>query len=42
MSNFKKIFPVAADLFSADRRTEAQTDVYDEACSLFTQFCECA
>jgi hypothetical protein len=31
-----------ADLFHADGRTDRQTDRYDEANSLFSQFCELA
>ena len=40
ISNFMKIGPVGAELFRADRRTDARTDRHDEANSRFSQFCE--
>jgi len=36
IKNFMKIRPVGAEMFHADGRT----DMYDEANSRFTQFCE--
>ena len=44
ISSFIKIRPMGAELFFAyrrrDRRTDGQTDWYDEANSRFSQFCE--
>jgi len=42
MSNCMKIFPVGAELFRADGRTDrqAESDVHDEANSVFSRFCE--
>jgi len=39
MSNLMKIFPVGAELFHADGRTDGQ---HDEVNIHFSQFCGCA
>jgi len=38
IQNFKKIRPMAAELFYADARTDGQKDRYDEANSRFRNF----
>jgi len=43
ITNFKKIRPVGAELFHADRQTDRRrgaSDGHDEANSSFSQFCE--
>ena len=40
MSNLMKIHPVGTELFHADRRTERQTDRYNEPNSRLSQSCE--
>jgi hypothetical protein len=41
VSNLIKISKMGAVFFHADRGTDGRTDRYDEANSLFSQFCEC-
>ena len=35
-----KIRELGAEFFNADRQTDRQTDIHDEAKSWFSQFCE--
>ena len=37
-----KFFPVGAELFHADERTDGQTGRHDEVSSSFSEFCELA